>query len=151
VLATPRQTTRIADARRPCVAGGRLASRAARVAEHAARQIRKADEILIDERVAAATEAAQPILYIRRVARLAHFSVVDDVDARLDLPCYHFGHRRPDAALERFGIHGNALLARIHRTHQVVGPRQAAGMSGQKALCASAHRRRAFAVQEALL
>src|SRR5690348_6703704 len=133
------------------VAGGRLAPRAARVAEYAAREVRKADEILIDERVAAAAEAAQPILDVGRIARLAHLAVVDDVDARFDLLRDHFGHRGRDATLERLRIHGNALFARVHRTHEIVGPRQAAGMGGEKALRASVHRRRAFALQEALL
>jgi hypothetical protein len=68
------------------VACRRLAPRAARIAEHALLELRKVGEILVDERVAFATESGQPVLDVRRIARLAHLAVVDDVDARLRLP-----------------------------------------------------------------
>ena len=67
------------------VAGGRLAARAAGIAEHALRQPRELGEVLVDEGVAGAAEAVEPVLDVGGVARLRHLAVVDDVDAGLDL------------------------------------------------------------------
>ena len=80
------------------VARRRLAPRAAGIAEHALREPRKVGEILVDERVALAAEAGQTVLDVRRVARLAHLAVVDDVDAGLAPACARPRRRRPRRA-----------------------------------------------------
>src|SRR5207247_5650892 len=67
------------------VARGRLASRAARIAEYAAGHPREVDEILVLQRVARAAEAGEPILHVGRVARLAELAVAHHVDAGLHL------------------------------------------------------------------
>ncbi len=71
------------------VARRRLAPRASGIAEHALRELRKVGEVLVDERVAGPAEAAQPVLDVGRVARLAHLAVVDHIDAGLRLLAHH--------------------------------------------------------------
>src|SRR6185437_4587621 len=124
------------------IAHRRLPARAPGVAEHALREIRKIDEILVDERVAGSAESLQTILHIRRITRLAHLAVVDDVDPRLRLLAHDVVDRVRHASLERLRIDRNTFLARIHRAYEVLRPRQAAGMRRQESPGASSHRRR---------
>jgi NAD(P)-dependent dehydrogenase (short-subunit alcohol dehydrogenase family) len=64
------------------VARGSLPARSSRIPKDAFSHIGEADEVLIDERVAQPSESGQAVLDVGRVARLRHFSVVDDVQAR---------------------------------------------------------------------
>ena len=95
---------RIAHADRR-VAGRRLAPRAAGIAEHALRQLREVGEVLIDEGVAGAAEAVEPVLDVGGVARLRQFAVVDEVDAGVGLLADHLGdglaHALPPAPRDR--------------------------------------------------
>ena len=129
---------RIAHADRS-VAGRRLAPRAAGIAEHALRELRKLGEVLVDEGVAGAAEAVEPVLDVGRVARLRHFAVVDQVDAGLGLLADHLCDRRAHARGQRRAIDRHAFLLGVHHADQVVRPRQAAGVRGQKALGAAFH------------
>ena len=67
------------------VAGGRLAARAARIAEHAFFQAREVGKILVHERIARAAESVEPVLDVGGVARLRQLAVIDQVDAGIGL------------------------------------------------------------------
>ncbi len=121
------------------VAGRSLAPRAAGIAEHALGEIGEVGEVLVDEGVAGAAEAGEPILDIGGVARLRHFAVVDDIDAGRSLLAHHLGDRRADARRERGGLDRHALLLGVHHADEIVRPRQAAGMGGEEALGAALH------------
>ena len=114
-------------------------ARAARVAEHALGEVRKFDEVLVDEGVARTAESAEAVLDVGGVARLRHLAVVDDVHARSGLLLHDFLHRGADARAERSEIDRHALLLRIHRAHQVLRPRQAAGVRGEETFGAALH------------
>ena len=128
----------VAHADRP-VAGRRLAPRAAGIAEHAPLEPRELGEVLVDERVAGAAEAREPVLDVGGVARLRHLAVVDEVDAGLDLLPHDLGHRLAHALAECGRLDRHALLLGVHGADEIVGPRQGAGMRGQKALRAALH------------
>ena len=130
---------RIAHADRS-VAGRRLAARSAGIAEHALGEIGEVGEILVHEGVAGAAEAGEPVLDVGGIARLRHLAVVDEIDAGLDLLAHHLGDRRAHARRQRRAIDRHALLLGVHHPDEVVGPRQAAGMGGEEALGAAAHR-----------
>src|SRR3972149_1858729 len=66
-------------------AGGRLAPRAAGIAEHAPGHAGEVHQVLVLERLARAPEPMQAVLDIGGVARLTELAVVDDVDAGRDL------------------------------------------------------------------
>ncbi len=121
------------------VAGRCLAPRSPGVAEHALGEPGKAGEVLVDEGVAFAAEAAQSILDVGGVTRLAHFAVVDDIDARIDLLADHLIHRGCDATFERLRVHRHALFLGEHRPDQVFRAGQAAGMGGQEPIGAALH------------
>ena len=121
------------------VAGGGLAARAPGIAEHALGEVREIDEVLIDEGVAGAAEAREPIFHIGGVARLRHFAVVDVVDAGVGLLLHHLRHRFAHARVERGAIDRHALFLGVHHADEVVRPRQAAGVGGQEALGAASH------------
>ena len=131
---------RVAQADRR-VAGRRLAARAAGIAEHALFQQRELGQVLIDEGVAGAAEAVEPVLDVGGVARLRHLAVIDQVDAGRRLFLHHLGHRRPHPLGQGAGVHRHACLLGMHGADQVVRPRQAAGMGGQKTLVTSLHGR----------
>ena len=139
VLDVGHHRLRVADRDRR-VARGRLAPRSSRIAEHPLRQAREIREVLVDERVALAAESAQSILDVRRVTRLAHLAVVDHVDARFGLLLHDLLDRRRHALRECGSVDRHALLLREHRPDQVLGPRQAPGVGGQKSFGASMHR-----------
>jgi hypothetical protein len=121
------------------VAGGRLAPGTAGVAENALCEFGKLREILIDECISAAAETIEPILDVRRVTRLRHLAIVDDVDSRIGLLAHHFEHGRAHSRRKRGAIDGHPLLLGVHDLDQVFGARQAAGMRGQKPLGAANH------------
>ena len=104
------------------------------------RQAREVGEVLVDEGVAGAAEAGEPVLDVGGVARLRHLAVVDDVDAGLDLLLDDLGHRRAHARGERRRIDRHALLLGVHHADEIVRPRQAAGVGGEEALGAAFHR-----------
>ena len=128
----------IAHADRPR-AGRRPAPRAAGIAEHPPRQLGKLGEILVDERVALAAEAVQAVLDVRRIARLAHLAVVNDVEPALDLSLHDLVDRSTHARRQGGGVHGHAFLAREHHPDEIVRPRQAAGMRREEPLGAALH------------
>ena len=122
------------------VAGRRLAARAAGIAEHLLAQLREILEVLIDEGVAGAAEAREAILHIGRVARLRELAVVDEIDRRRRPACCTISAtaertRAPSASR----IDRHALLLGVHHADEIVRPRQAAGMGGEKALGAADH------------
>ena len=121
------------------VAGRRLAARAARVTEHALGELRELGEVLVDEGVAGAAEAVEAVFDVRGVAWLRHLAVVDEVDAGRHLPAHHLGHCRAYPGRQRAALDGHALLLGVHHAHQVLRPRQAAGMRGEKPLGAALH------------
>ena len=128
----------IADADRR-VARRRLPPRASRVAEHTLREVGKSDEILVDERIAGAAETAQSILDVGRIARLAHFAVVDDVDTRVGLLPHDFFDRQRDTLRERGGVDQNTLLLGVHHPDEIVRPREASRVRRQKSVGAALH------------
>jgi hypothetical protein len=79
------------------VAGGRLAARAAWIAEHAFFQAGEVGKILIHERIARAAESVEPVLDVGGIARLRQLAVIDQVDAGVGLFADDFGHRRAHA------------------------------------------------------
>src|SRR5271166_994171 len=121
------------------IAAGCPAPRAAGIAKDPAGEFWKPDEILVDERSALAAKSVQPVLDVGRVARLAHLTVIDDVDAGLDLLFDDRRHRRSDARLERRHIDRHPFLFGEHRAHEIVRTGQAAGMRRQEALGAAFH------------
>ena len=92
------------------IAGRRLAARAARIAEYALFQTRKVGEVLIDEGIAGAAKAIEPILDVGGVARLRHFAVVDQINARISLFFDHLGDRGFHARSERDSVDRYAFL-----------------------------------------
>src|SRR5215212_8200547 len=76
------------------------ASRTA-IAEHLLLQLREIREILIDESIAAAAEAREPILHVGRVTRLGELAVVDDIDAGVGLLLHNIGDRPAHAHPKR--------------------------------------------------
>jgi hypothetical protein len=129
---------RVAHADR-CIAGRRLAARAAGIAEHAPGQVGEVREVLVDEGVAGAAEPVEPVLHVGGVARLRHFPVVDDVDAGLALLADHLGDGGANAPSQRRAVDRHALLLGIHHAHEIVRPRQAAGVGGEEAVGAALH------------
>ena len=89
--------------------------------------------------MALAAEPVEPVLDVGGVARLRHLAVIDDVDPGLRLLRDDLGDRSGDARAERGGIDRHALLLGEHHPHQILGPRQAAGMSGEKPFAAAFH------------
>src|SRR3989475_9562327 len=114
-------------------------ARAARVAEHAFGEVRKFDEVLVYEGVARAAESVEAVLDVGSVAGLRHLAVADDVDARSGLLVHHVLHRGADARAERLVIDRHALFLGVHHAHEVLRPRQAPGVSGEKAFGAALH------------
>ena len=55
-------------------------------------------------------ESREPVLYIRRVADLAHLAVAYDVDADLDLSAHDVVDGRADRIVENRGVVAFALL-----------------------------------------
>ena len=74
----------------------------------------------------------QPVLDIGGVARFPPFAVVDDVDAGLGLLRDGFVHRQAHALVERGDVHGSSVFPRPHHLFQIVGPREAADVRGEK-------------------
>ena len=116
------------------VARRRPPPRAARIAEDPRGHLGKIRQVAIRERMALSAEAAQPVLHVGGVARLAHLAVVDEIDAGLDLTTHHRGHRGPDAGVERGGIHRHALLLGVHRADEIGRARQTPGVRREEPL-----------------
>ena len=129
---------RVAHADRRVAPRG-LPARAARVAEHALGQVRELDQVLVYESVPGSAETGETVLDIGGVAGLRHLAVVDDVDARPGLLVHDLLHRGANARAERLVIDRHALLLGVHHAHEILRPRQAAGVSGEKALGAAPH------------
>ena len=99
-------------------------------------QLGETGQVLVDEGIAGAAEAGEPILDVGGIARLRHLAVVDEVDAGLGLLLHHLGDRRAHARRQRRAVDRHALLLGVHHPDEVVRSRQAAGMGGQEALAA---------------
>ena len=83
---------RIAHADRR-VASRRFAAGTPGIAEHALRELGEFRQILVDEGIAGAAEAVEPVLDVGGVARLRQFAVVDQIDAGIRLFLDDFRHR----------------------------------------------------------
>src|SRR5262249_62048484 len=76
----------------------------------------------------ALSQPSEPLAHIGHEARLAEFTIIDDVQPDISLLAHHLG----DGAAQPAGIGG--IIATIaarpgaHHFDHVVGPRQAAGM-----------------------
>ena len=121
------------------VARRRLSARAAGIAEDAFGEIGEGDQILIDEGVPGTAEPGQPILDVRRVARLAHLAVVDHVDAGFGLLAHDLLDSGCDALGKRSRVDRHALFPGVHHPDQVLRPGQATGVRGEKPLGAALH------------
>ena len=109
------------------IAGGDAADRAGRVAPLLARVL---GEVLITPPPhghGLAAESGKPLGHIRRIARLAGLAVVDDVEARRQLP--------PDRI-----PHGRLHRLPVMTVGQARRARQAARVSGQDSIRACSHR-----------
>ena len=129
---------RVAHGDRP-VAGRRPAPGSPGVAEDALGQLGEVHEVPVLERLARAAEPGQAILHVGGVARLAELAVVDHVHARVRLLPHDLGHRGPGAGGEGGAVDRHPFLPGEHRPHEVLGPRQAAGVRGEEAVAALSH------------
>ena len=118
---------------------GRPAPGSPGIAEDALGQLGEVHEVPVLERLARAAEPGQAILDVGGVARLAELAVVDHVHAGVRLLPHDLGHRGPDAGGERGAVDRHPFLPGEHRPHQVVGPRQAAGVRGEEPFAALSH------------
>ena len=130
---------RVAHGDRP-VAGRGPAPGSPGIAEDALGQLGEVHEVPVLERLARAAEPGQAVLHVGGVARLAEFAVVDHVHARVHL----LPRRSRLTAVAGAGGEGGAVdrhpfLPGEHRPHQIVGPRQAAGVRGQEPIAALSH------------
>ena len=123
------------------VAGRRPAPGSPRIAEDALGQLREVHEVPVLERLARAAEPREAILHVGGVARLAELAVVDHVHARVRLLPHDLGHRGPGAGGEGGAVDRHPFLPGEHRPHQVVGPRQAAGVRGEEPIATLSHAR----------
>ena len=110
-----------------------MAVLAALVPRHARLGAGEVLQILKDIAPALAAKAVQPVLDIGRITRLGLLPVIDDVEARRDLPLHHVDHRLPDPRIELRLLDGLAILAGEHERAQRLRARQAADMGGEKA------------------
>jgi hypothetical protein len=115
-------------------AARRVAMLARRVFSYTARDVGKVDEVVEHVAVLAATEAVEAILDVRGVTRLRHFTVVDDVDADVDLLLDDVAHFLLHALVERGFVDGHAVFFCPHHQGEVFGAREAADMGRQKAV-----------------
>jgi hypothetical protein len=116
-----------------------LAAGTARIAENAFFEPREIRQILIDEGITGAAEPVEPVLDVGGVARLRHFSIVDQIDARIGLFSDDLGDRRFHPCRQGICVHGDTFLFGVHRPDKVIRPRQTAGMGGQEAVTAALH------------
>ena len=84
-------------------------------------------------------DAGKAMADIERVGELAHLAVAHDVDAGFDLALHHVRDSAGAIALERGLVQGAPLLLRHDLLEQRLGPRQAADMGGEDAVCARLH------------
>jgi hypothetical protein len=84
-------------------------------------------------------QAAKASVYIVAEAGLAHFAVVDDVDAALDLLLYGFLHGALDSFGERRTVIGLPAAAGAQHVSQVIGPRQGTLVRDENAVGAPFH------------
>ena len=135
------------DGRRPrvshadrAVAARGAASRTARITEDAPGQLWEVRQVLVLQRLADAAEAVQAVFDVRRVARLADLTVIDDVESCRRLLIDHRRHCGADARRQRGLVDRHALFPGEHHPDQVIRPRQAASVRGQKTPLAAFHR-----------
>ena len=102
-------------------------------------EVGEGGEVLVDEGVAGAAEAGEAVFHVRRIARLRHLAVVDEVDPRLGLLLHDLRHCRAHARGQGRRVDRDPLLLRIHDADQVVRARQAAGVRRQKPVGAVDH------------
>ncbi len=116
-----------------------LAARAPGIAEHALGEVRELGEVLVYESISGAAETREAILHVGGVAGLRHLAVVHDVHARPGLLVHDVLDGRADARSECGVIDRHALFLGVHHAYEILRPRQAPGMGGEKALGAAFH------------
>ena len=121
------------------IARRRFAPRTAWVAKHLALQHGEVGQVLVDKTVARAAKPAQTVFDVGGIAGLAHLAVVDQINPCLGLQAHHLSHRLANARLQSLRLHGHAAFFGKHHLDQVIGPGQAAGVRGQKSVCAALH------------
>ena len=119
------------------VAGRCLAMLAARVGEHLGLGVGISLDVLEHEAVARAAKAVETVLHVGGVAGFGHLTVVDDVQAGLDLPGGDVGHGLGDLHFDGFKVQRNAVFAGEHDLHQFFLARKAADVGGQKSVVAA--------------
>ena len=122
------------------VAARRLAAGPAGIVEHPLRHFGKLGNVLIDERIALAPESGEPVLDIGRIARLAHFAVIDDIDTGARLKRNHLGNRRLHPRRQSIAVDRDTFFLGIHDLDEIFGARQAADMGRENSLLAAYHR-----------
>src|SRR5579885_87738 len=95
------------------------------------REISKSRSFAPAQTEAFAAETGHPILNVGRVARLAHLTIVDYIDAGLELLADGLDDRRADARVKSADFVWLAGFPGGHQAQQIVGTRQAAGVSGE--------------------
>ena len=84
-------------------------------------------------------KSVETITYVTEEARLAHFPVGDNVDARLDLLAHDIGDGLGDLPVEQFLVVWPPVLLLLHRVEERMGTSQAADVGGQYALHTPLH------------
>ena len=111
-----------------------------RLPEHPLRQRGEVGEVLALERLAGPVDAAQAVLDVGGAAWLAEVAVVDDVDARIELPADDLADGVADLARESGCVDSDPLLLGEHRADQGRRAQQAAGVVDEKPVGAGPHR-----------
>src|SRR5258708_29174486 len=91
------------------------------------------------ESIPGAAETREAILHVGGVAGLRHLAVVHDIDSRPGLLVHDVLHSRADARSECSVIDRHALFLGVHYSYEILRPRQAPGVGGEKALAAAFH------------
>ena len=81
----------------------------------------------------------EAILYVRGIAGLRHFAVVDQIDTRSNLFLDDLQHGLAHKCAKRLPVHGHAFLPGVHHPDEIIRARQAAGVGGQKSIVAALH------------
>ena len=84
-------------------------------------------------------ETSQPRIHIRRVRDFAHLTVVDDVDAGLELLRNTLRDRRPHSLAQRCWVDAVAAFGGVQQFDQVVRAGQAARVGGEYRVSTALH------------
>ena len=86
-------------------------------------------------------KAGQPVPNVGGVRDLAHLTITDHIDAGRRLPGHHGGHFGGHGGVELGGVVVQPTVLGKQLGHNPFGPRQAADMGGEYALCCGVERR----------